>query len=147
MRSAKQPPTQHSLRGRLLRLLTILLLPLLAVLMVPAGITTAAGETATKVDTLINDVDGDGVADPGDTIGYTVTITNGSGIDMTNVVYTDTIDANTTLVAGSVEVAALAVDDTYGVVTSGTLNVSAPGVLANDVGSPAPTVTQVEGSP
>src|SRR5262249_12976591 len=56
--------------------------------------------TATKVDSLFTDVDNDGKADPGDTLKYTVTI-SASGGDATGVTFTDTVDPNTTFVAGT----------------------------------------------
>ena len=37
--------------------------------------------TATKTDALVDDVDGDNVADTGDTLKYTVTITNSGTMD------------------------------------------------------------------
>ncbi|MDX1545470.1 MAG: GEVED domain-containing protein, partial [Rhodothermales bacterium] len=55
---------------------------------------------ATKADQILAD-DGDGEADPGETIRYTIAITN-SGGDALNTVFTDTPGANTTLVVGSV---------------------------------------------
>src|SRR5262245_5875002 len=59
------------------------------------------------------DVNGNGQVDPGDTLRYRVDITNPSGTDMTGVQYTDTIDANTTLVGGSVTATPVAIDDPY----------------------------------
>ena len=57
---------------------------------------------ATKVDSLQVDVNGDGVVNPGDTIRYTVTISNvGDGV-ATGVNFSDTPDVNTILVVGSV---------------------------------------------
>src|ERR1700693_2297460 len=56
--------------------------------------------TATKVDTLLNDVDSDGKADPGDTLKYTVVISD-SGADATGVAFNDNPAPNTTLVPGS----------------------------------------------
>src|SRR5687768_9524348 len=57
--------------------------------------------TATNNDALVTDVDGDGIADPGDTIEYTVTVTNGAaagaGNDATAMIFTDTLDPNMTL--------------------------------------------------
>jgi hypothetical protein len=67
--------------------------------------------TASKADAFLTG-DGDGKADPGETIAYTVVINN-SGTDATGVAYTDTIDANTTLVGGSMSVSPMAADDTY----------------------------------
>lgn len=58
--------------------------------------------SATKADALQVDVDNDTVADPGDTIRYTIVITNsGTGV-ATSVLFNDTPDANTSLVVGSV---------------------------------------------
>src|SRR5215467_10174812 len=50
--------------------------------------------SATKSAAIIGD-DGDGKADPGETIEYTVTIPN-AGTDATGVVFDDNPDANTT---------------------------------------------------
>ncbi len=68
--------------------------------------------SATKTDALSGDANGNGLADAGDTITYTVTLTNNGGADATNVNFTDTPDANTTLVVGSV-------NTTVGTVTTG----------------------------
>jgi uncharacterized repeat protein (TIGR01451 family) len=58
---------------------------------------------ASKEAMLLLDQDNNHVASPGDTLGYTVTIANpGNGL-ASGVVYTDTIDANTTLLTGSLE--------------------------------------------
>ena len=40
---------------------------------------------ATNVDSLVVDVDGDGLPDPGDTLQHTVTITNSGNMDATGV--------------------------------------------------------------
>ena len=56
----------------------------------------------TKRDVLQIDNDGDGQADPGDTIEYAIVIANLGGGAATGVTFNDTPDANTTLVAGSV---------------------------------------------
>ncbi|MGZ5446144.1 MAG: hypothetical protein ACXW5J_31620, partial [Thermoanaerobaculia bacterium] len=60
--------------------------------------------TATKDDALLADADSDGLADPGDTLRYTIVITNNGTGDATSVVFNDTPDANTTVVAGSANV-------------------------------------------
>lgn len=60
---------------------------------------------ATKSSLLQNDADGSGGPGSGDTIRYTVVVTNppdADALDMTGVVFNDTPGANTTLVAGSV---------------------------------------------
>ncbi|MGZ5460517.1 MAG: DUF7507 domain-containing protein [Thermoanaerobaculia bacterium] len=60
--------------------------------------------TATKDDALLADADSDGLADPGDTLRYTIVITNNGTGDATSVVFNDTPDPNTTVVAGSANV-------------------------------------------
>src|SRR5689334_13758851 len=99
--------------------------------------------SATKVDSF-PDVDGNGKAEPGDTITYDVNVTN-NGSDATGVNFTDTIDANTTLVGGSLKVSPLAYGDTFSAAKDTPLSVGAPGVLANDTGIPAPTAVAIAG--
>ncbi len=60
--------------------------------------------TAEKSDSLQNDADGSGSLSPGDTLRYTVVISNDGNADATNVIYADTPDTNTALVVGSVNV-------------------------------------------
>ncbi|MEM8960297.1 MAG: Calx-beta domain-containing protein [Acidobacteriota bacterium] len=57
---------------------------------------------ATKVDSLFDDVDGDGVPSPGDVVRYVVTITNTGDGEATGVRFTDLVPTNTALVLGSV---------------------------------------------
>jgi uncharacterized repeat protein (TIGR01451 family) len=60
---------------------------------------------ANKVDDLLVDVNGDGLASPGDTLVYTVTLANTGAVDATNVVFfDDEIDPHTSLIVGSVTV-------------------------------------------
>lgn len=68
---------------------------------------------ATKVDTIAVDVDGDGQADPGDTLQYTVNVSNTGDMDAADVQFNDVLDPNTTLVDGSLNVSPLALDDAY----------------------------------
>jgi hypothetical protein len=79
--------------------------------------------TATKADSFVGG-DGDGKADPGETIRYTTTITNTGAAAATGVTFNDVIDAHTTLVGGSVDVSPLAIDDTYDTVGNTLLDVS-----------------------
>ncbi|MEZ6152110.1 MAG: hypothetical protein R3C09_18565 [Pirellulaceae bacterium] len=58
--------------------------------------------TATMTDTLSVDVNNDGKVNPGDTLKYTTTLSVGSEADADGVLYTQTIDANSTIVPGSV---------------------------------------------
>lgn len=61
--------------------------------------------TATKEDQLFIDIDGDGAADPGDTLAYTIVLTNpadSTALEASGVVFTDTLDPWTELETGSV---------------------------------------------
>src|SRR6266478_6631975 len=53
---------------------------------------------------------GDGKADPGDTINYTVQLGNTSGSDGTGITFSDTIDTHTTLVGGTLNSTPVAFD-------------------------------------
>lgn len=59
--------------------------------------------SATKRGNLLIDANSNSIAEPGDTLRYAVTIINTGNAPVTNLVYSDTIDVNTTLVANSVQ--------------------------------------------
>ena len=80
--------------------------------------------SATKTDAIQGD-DGDGLADPGETIRYTVVVSNDAGRASPALAFSDVPDATTTLVAGSVTT-------TQGTVTEG--NGSGDSAVAIDVG-------------
>jgi hypothetical protein len=89
--------------------------------------------TATKTDALLVDLNNDNVANPGDTLRYTVTITNTGSVDATGLTFNDTPDANTTIVPGSVMTTPIAADDTYSALGNVRISISAGnGLLAND---------------
>jgi hypothetical protein len=88
--------------------------------------------TATKTDALVVDNNNDNVANPGDTLRYTVVISNTGSTDATGVMFNDTVDNNTTLVPGSVTVTPVAIDDSYTANGNVRISVPAPGVLGND---------------
>jgi RHS repeat-associated protein/uncharacterized repeat protein (TIGR01451 family) len=69
---------------------------------VTTSILTAATMSATLVDTLQSDVAGDGLVSPGDTVRYTLSISNHGGQPLTSVVADVAVDANSALVVGSV---------------------------------------------
>ncbi len=112
----------------------------------PAAPVATPDITATKAATF-TDSDGDLKAELGETITYNVNVANAGPGDATNVAFTDTVDPNTTFVPGSLKVSPLAFPDTYVTPKNTPLSTSAPGVLANDTGTPAPTVSQLNGSP
>lgn len=73
--------------------------------MVITSFGTTSRLTAAKTETLLNDNDEDGQADPGDTLQYTMTIANSQdafNTETPDLVYSDTPGANTSLVVGSV---------------------------------------------
>ncbi|HEY6873584.1 MAG TPA: isopeptide-forming domain-containing fimbrial protein [Geobacteraceae bacterium] len=93
---------------------------------------------ALKTVQLAGDVNGNGLVDPGDTLQYTITVTNSGATPATGLVLTDAIPANTTYVANSVQMNGAAVaDPTPGVspltngmgVSGGTLSASGTGVV------------------
>jgi uncharacterized repeat protein (TIGR01451 family) len=98
--------------------------------------------TASKTDSF-PDPNNDGKAEPGDTITYDVNVNNTGASDATGVTFTDTIDPNTTLVPGSLRISPLAFADSYTATKDTALNIAAPGVLANDTGTPAPTAQPI----
>src|SRR5437870_1460763 len=111
----------------------------------PAGPTI----TATKTDNRPS-VD-PANANPGDTIMYTVVISNTGMADATGVTFSDTIDPNTTLVGGTLNSSPIANNDTYTASGNIPISIAAPGVLTNDIdpdtnNNTALTVTQVQGS-
>ncbi|MDY7077535.1 MAG: pre-peptidase C-terminal domain-containing protein [Chloroflexota bacterium] len=59
-----------------------------------------------KTDFLFEDIEGDGWASPGDTLLYEVGIVNNGTAVATGIVFSDTVDPNTTLVTGSVQTSA-----------------------------------------
>jgi large repetitive protein len=102
--------------------------------------------TATKKDALFIDVNNDNIANPGDTIRYTVVITNSGTTDATGVMFNDTPDANTTVVPGSVFTTPVAIDDSYTATGNVRISVPAPGVLGNDSDADGHTLTASAGA-
>jgi uncharacterized repeat protein (TIGR01451 family) len=102
--------------------------------------------SATKTDSF-PDPDGDGKAEAGDTITYDVNVSNSGASDATGVTFSDTIDPNTTLVPGSLRVSPLAFADAYNATKDIALSVPAPGVLANDTGTPQPAAQPIAAGP
>jgi uncharacterized repeat protein (TIGR01451 family) len=90
------------------------------------------GISATNTAAITNDTGLPG-ASAGDELEYTVTISNG-GTVATGTVFTDQIDANTTLVPGSLKVSPIAVEESYTTIGNVGLDIpAASGVLINDI--------------
>ena len=88
-----------------------------------------------KHDTLVGDVDGDGVADPGDTLEYSVGIGNFTQQDLTNLQLHELVTTDFTVDPGSVKVSPLANDDSYSTIGNFPFDSDAlgiPSVLSND---------------
>src|SRR6185369_12625478 len=92
--------------------------------------TVTATKTVAEVTGLSN---GDGNADPGETLEYTITINNtappGAGNDATGVSLADTLQNITSLVPGSAIAAPIAVNDSFSAL--GNVSITVP--LANSV--------------
>ena len=87
------------------------------------GVPVSIDINAIKTDLLLVDNNGNGQVNPGDTLRYTVIISNDGTTDATNLVFSDTLDANTTL-SGTVHVSPLAIDDQYTAVGNTMLEVA-----------------------
>jgi hypothetical protein len=100
-----------------------------------APLAFAPSITATNDGNIFTDADGDARADPGDTVEYTVTINNIGTDPANNVVFQDTLDANMTLVGGSVVTSPIAAPDAFA--ATGNVRRSIPDggtdLLANDI--------------
>ena len=123
------------LRLRASRTVFSLLMALLAAIGTYLIVRAAPSIVATMTDAFIGG-DGDGKADPGETIEYTTVLQNSGADPATGVSFSDVIDINTTLVNGSLNVSPLAGDDSYATIGNTLLEV---GVTAS--GSPAVSVT------
>jgi uncharacterized repeat protein (TIGR01451 family) len=77
----------------------------------------------------------------GDTITYSTTISNTGGAAGTGVTFTDTPDANTTFVGGTVQASPIAFDQSYNTIGNVNISVATPGVLSGDYLGLNPTAT------
>ncbi len=94
-------PARH-VRAHRARLLVTLLLSLTALVSpLHAGI-VGPRVSATKSDSILLDIDGDGNADPGETIRYTIIVANSGDLEALNVRLSDTPDVRSPLLVGSV---------------------------------------------
>ncbi len=131
---------------RLTRGLTMLLISVALALVTYTIVRAAPTITATLTDAFIGG-DGDGKADPGETIEYTAVITNSAAEDATGVTYDNTIDPNTTLVGGSLAASPVASNDTFPVTVVGNVSINSANlaspfsVTTNDYVGLNPTAT------
>jgi len=73
-------------------------------------ITVAPVIESTKNDRLLVDVNGDGLVSPGDILIYEVIISNEGNVPVNNIVFSDTVDPNTTLITQGGDGTALILD-------------------------------------
>lgn len=85
---------------------------LLGLLGTTLGIAQQSLPTVTLTDQLLSDQNGNGRIDAGDLLRYRARITNPGPNDLMNVVFTLTLDPNTTLVSGSLNTSPLALNQT-----------------------------------
>src|SRR5688572_12468963 len=111
------------LKIRASRAVFSLLIALLAAIGTHLVVRAAPTILATMTDAFVGVHDGDGKADPGETIEYTAVIQNSGADPATGVTFNDIIDLNTTLVDGSLNVSPLAADDTYATIGNTLLEV------------------------
>ena len=108
---------------------------------VPAApVVIATQHASLQVDNNHNDL-----ADPGDTLRYTITISNNGDATADDVVFTETLDLNTLFVDDSARISPLVLGDSYVVTQSTPTRIDAPGVLGNDAGLPDPWVIAFSG--
>jgi uncharacterized repeat protein (TIGR01451 family) len=112
----------------------------------------SAGTLGTTISAaLVTDPDGDAVADPGDTLRYTIVITNASGATVSGVQLSNTIDPNTTLVAASVHTSPLLSNTVDTAALAYTENAAATAIVPNLVvadpdGTLASATVQITGN-
>lgn len=99
---------------------------------------------AEKTVLLLDDLDENGIASPGDILEYTITIFNQGATNATGVVFNDTLDINTALVTDSLIHSPIAVPDVFPQTVLGNVRVDSSRigytVLTNDnLGQPAIT--------
>src|SRR5688500_5653398 len=129
----KIKPGHLSLRFKILasRAIFSLLIALIAAVGTQLIVRAAPTILATMTAAFIGG-DGDGKADPSETIEYTAVIQNNGADPATGITFNDVLDLNTTLVAGSVNVSPLAGDDSYDAIGNTMLDVG--------IGLPDPAV-------
>ena len=101
----------------------------------PASAVAASGLSATLTDSLAVDADASGRPSAGDTLRYTLDITNTGDQPIAAVTADLGLDANTSLDASSIRVSPLAFAENYATGRDTALAIAAPGLLANDTGT------------
>jgi microcystin-dependent protein len=95
---------------------------------------TVSNIAVVQTTVLTTDVDGDGIADPGDTVTTTVNITDIAGTAANNLSFTENPLDGMTLVPGTVNVSPIALNDSYALSGNTPITINAAnGVLANDI--------------
>ena len=145
LRRSANPPTARFSPRRLIEKSSLPSFEWKAASLATTAVFFAPSITAAKSAALAagGDVNSNGSINPGDTLTYSVTVSNGVGaMDATGLSFTDTLDNNLTLVGGSVMASPVAVNESY--TATGNVTISVPlgsGVLANDYLGLNPTAT------
>jgi hypothetical protein len=143
IRTEKPKPADHSLK----KTRTYLSKSPLRVRREGMAALLAPAITATKTYTITNDTGLPG-ASANDELEYIIIISNAGNDDATGVSFTDQIDANTTLVNGSLQVSPIAQNDNYTTIGNVGITVSdGNGVLTNDINPGSGSLTITTASP
>ncbi len=104
---------------------------------------TGVSITATKTDSLVVDVNANTLVDPGDTLEYSIVVTNSGDENALATTFTDiTDDAEVTVIAGSLRATPIGRNDAYDVIGNTQItHTASTGLTANDIDPDGGTLT------
>ena len=103
----------------------------------------AVNISALRTTILVNDLDGDGVVDPGETIRTVIRITNSGTTDATGLNLNDMLNG-LTLVGGTIKITPVAMNDSFSITGNTPVTLTGAQLTGNDLdpdGGPSPTLT------